>query len=86
MIGPATANLPLALRTLALTATVVPVADYVFVPAPPKANAALARRNQNTRYASLRAAGAETQHGKAHRARLRRVRPSPTCMYARSAT
>lgn len=44
LIGPATASLPLALRTLVLTAIVVPIAAYVLVPTLLRANAALARR------------------------------------------
>ncbi|MFJ8311116.1 MULTISPECIES: hypothetical protein [unclassified Streptomyces] len=44
LIGPATAQLPLLVRTLILTAIVVPVAAYLLIPALMKANAALARR------------------------------------------
>ncbi|MFD9791961.1 hypothetical protein ACFWXK_13525 [Streptomyces sp. NPDC059070] len=44
LLGPRTAHLPLALRTLILTVIVVPVAAYVLVPLLMRANAALARR------------------------------------------
>ncbi|WP_331721475.1 hypothetical protein [Streptomyces sp. NBC_00212] len=44
LIGPATARLPLLVRTLILTAIVVPVAAYLLIPALMKANAVLARR------------------------------------------
>ncbi|PNE40152.1 MULTISPECIES: hypothetical protein [Streptomyces] len=44
LLGPITAHLPLLLRTLILTAIVVPIAAYALVPALMKANAALARR------------------------------------------
>ncbi|MEE4418357.1 hypothetical protein [Streptomyces bugieae] len=44
LLGPATAHLPLVLRTLILTAIVVPVAVYALVPLLMKANAALTRR------------------------------------------
>lgn len=44
LLGPATAHLPLVLRTLILTAIVVPVAAYVLIPLLMKANAALTRR------------------------------------------
>lgn len=43
LLGPTTAHLPLLLRTLILTAIVVPVAAYVLIPLLMKANAALAR-------------------------------------------
>ncbi|MER0480624.1 hypothetical protein ABR737_20155 [Streptomyces sp. Edi2] len=43
LLGPATAHLPLALRTLVLTAIVVPTAAYALIPALMKANAALSR-------------------------------------------
>jgi antibiotic biosynthesis monooxygenase (ABM) superfamily enzyme len=43
LLGPATAHLPLLLRTLILTAIVVPIAAYVLVPLLMKANAALSR-------------------------------------------
>ncbi|GHE62551.1 hypothetical protein GCM10018785_34480 [Streptomyces longispororuber] len=42
-LGPATAHLPLLLRTLILTAIVVPVAAYALIPLLMKANAALTR-------------------------------------------
>lgn len=41
LLGPITAHLPLMLRTLILTAIVVPVAAYVLIPLLMKANAAL---------------------------------------------
>ncbi|MFF4954504.1 hypothetical protein ACWC2K_11395 [Streptomyces chattanoogensis] len=44
LLGPATAGLPLLVRTLILTGIVVPVAAYVLIPALMKANAALTRR------------------------------------------
>lgn len=44
LLGPATAHLPLVLRTLILTVIVVPVAAYGLVPVLMKANAALANR------------------------------------------
>ncbi|AJT66567.1 hypothetical protein T261_4930 [Streptomyces lydicus] len=44
LLGPATAELPLLVRTLILTGIVVPVAAYVLIPALMKANAALTRR------------------------------------------
>ncbi|MDT0460791.1 hypothetical protein RM550_34585 [Streptomyces sp. DSM 41527] len=43
LLGPATAHLPLLLRTLILTAIVVPTAAYAFIPALMKANTALSR-------------------------------------------
>ncbi|MEU9115777.1 hypothetical protein AB0D04_29355 [Streptomyces sp. NPDC048483] len=46
LIGPVTAGLPLLLRTLILTAIVVPIAAYVLIPALMKANAALTRRRR----------------------------------------
>lgn len=44
LVGGATAGLPLPVRTLILTAIVVPTAVYVLVPALVKANAALVGR------------------------------------------
>ncbi|MER5732038.1 hypothetical protein ABT084_27540 [Streptomyces sp. NPDC002138] len=44
LLGPVTAGLPLPLRTLILTAVVIPVAAYGLIPALMKANAALGRR------------------------------------------
>ncbi|WP_371649377.1 MULTISPECIES: hypothetical protein [unclassified Streptomyces] len=44
LLGPTTADLPLLLRTLILTAIVVPVAAYVLIPLLMKANTVLARR------------------------------------------
>ncbi|MGI5349532.1 hypothetical protein ACQEU8_15220 [Streptomyces sp. CA-250714] len=41
LLGPATATMPLPLRTLILTAVVVPVSAYVLIPALFKANARL---------------------------------------------
>lgn len=46
LVGGATAGLPLPVRTLILTAIVVPAAVYVLVPALVKANAALAGRSR----------------------------------------
>ncbi|ARF55719.1 hypothetical protein B1H19_17420 [Streptomyces gilvosporeus] len=46
LLGPVTAQLPLFLRTLILTAIVVPIAAYVLIPALMKANAALTRRRR----------------------------------------
>ncbi|MEU2564440.1 hypothetical protein ABZ626_34685 [Streptomyces longispororuber] len=43
VLGPATAHLPLLLRTLILTAIVVPVAAYALIPLLMKANAAFTR-------------------------------------------
>ncbi|MEK2472251.1 hypothetical protein [Streptomyces noursei] len=44
LLGPITAHLPLLLRTLILTAIVVPIAAYALIPALMKANTALTRR------------------------------------------
>lgn len=44
LLGPATAHLPLPLRTLTLTAFVVPTAAYGLIPLLMKANAAFSRR------------------------------------------
>jgi antibiotic biosynthesis monooxygenase (ABM) superfamily enzyme len=44
LLGPATAHLPLPLRTLILTAFVVPTAAYGLVPLLTRANAAFSRR------------------------------------------
>lgn len=44
LLGPATAHLPLPLRTLILTAVVVPTAAYGLIPLLIKANAAVSRR------------------------------------------
>ncbi|MFC8451235.1 hypothetical protein [Kitasatospora sp. NPDC057223] len=46
LVGPATAHLPLVLRTLILTVIVVPVVAYAAIPALLRANAALARRRR----------------------------------------
>ena len=46
LVGPATAHLPLVLRTLILTAIVVPVVAYAAIPALLRANAALGRRSR----------------------------------------
>ncbi|MFG2292178.1 hypothetical protein [Streptomyces sp. NPDC048603] len=44
LLGPLTQDLPLAVRTLILTAVVVPVVAYWLIPALMKANASLTRR------------------------------------------
>ncbi|WP_129841605.1 hypothetical protein [Streptomyces sp. RFCAC02] len=50
-LGPSTAGLPLPVRTLILTAIVVPLAAYVLIPALMRANAALAGRAPSARRA-----------------------------------
>lgn len=46
-LGPATAHLPLLLRTLILTGIAVPVVAYAVIPALLRANAALAGRSRS---------------------------------------
>ncbi|MFI5979846.1 hypothetical protein ACIBEA_03100 [Streptomyces sp. NPDC051555] len=48
LLGPAMTDLPLPLRTLILTAVVVPVAAYALIPLLMKANAAAGRRARGT--------------------------------------
>ncbi|MFD8599154.1 hypothetical protein ACFV1L_29530 [Kitasatospora sp. NPDC059646] len=57
LLGPVLAPLPVYLRTLVLTAILVPAAVYGLVPALLKANAALAGRRRVRRYAAEPTAG-----------------------------
>ncbi|WP_404870708.1 hypothetical protein ACI1MP_36935 [Kitasatospora griseola] len=57
LLGPVLAPLPVYLRTLVLTAILVPAAVYGLVPALLKANAALTGRRSADRYAAQPAAG-----------------------------
>ncbi len=58
-LGPATAHLPLLLRTLILTGIAVPVVAYAVIPALLRANAALAGRSADA--VARDAAGADVQ-------------------------